>query len=113
MLDDLRAARWIRPRVAEAAPQDARERQAQLPGEIPDFVLPIVDQVAAGFTVLTFSERLADGQHAPADAVPGIDDGDLCAAEEEIAGGGETGEPRADDEHLNASEIAGHICSTR
>ena len=69
-----------------------------------DLGLLLVDHVAAGFGVLLLDESVAQRPDAAADAVSRFDDGDLGAAGQQIARGGEAGESRAGDENRHAAQ---------
>ena len=103
-LHDLRLAGSIGADVPEAAAQDACELQPQVGGELADFVLLLVDHVAAGFGVLPLGKAVADRPHAPANAIARVHDGDLGAQRGEIARGREPREARAGHQDRRASK---------
>ncbi len=98
---EARSSRSILPHVPPAVAQDARQGEAQLLAEGADLALGFVDQVAAGFRVLSLDEAVADGPHAAADALARVNHRDGGAERGQIARRGQPGEPGADDEDGN------------
>ena len=72
-----------------------------------------VNQIAAGFRVLPFRERLTDGPDPSAEPWPRVNDRDSSAVIDEITGGGQTRKPGAHHEDMNVIQRAAHCCSTR
>jgi hypothetical protein len=99
-------------RVAPAS-ADPRERQPQLFRELPDLVLPVVNQIAARLGVLLLDERIANRPHSSADPVACVGDGNLGPVADQVAGRHQAGQPRADDKDLDAVQGSAHCCSTR
>ena len=94
-LHDARTIAAVLAHVAEPAAQDRRQLQTELAGELANLALATVDHVAAGLGVLPLLEAVAHREHATADAVAGVDDGDLCAHGDQIACRGEAGQTGA------------------
>ncbi len=81
-----------RTQVAEALAKNPGERQPQFAGQLADFLLRLVDHVAAGFGVLAVRKAVADGPDAAAHAVARLDDGHRRAHGREVVSRGESGE---------------------
>ena len=96
--DDLRTTRAIRARVAEAALENFRERQAQFVRQRAHFLVVGVNHVAACLGVLPLGEAVVQRPHTTADAVARLDDGHCGAAGHQVVRRGKAGEPRAGDE---------------
>jgi hypothetical protein len=74
----------------------------QLLAQVADFVLRLIDHVAAGFGVMALGEAVPDGPDAAAHPVAGVDDGYRRPGRREVVGCGEAGEAGACDEHADA-----------
>jgi hypothetical protein len=82
-------------------------------GQLPDFALAFVDEIAAGFGMLAVDEGIAHSEYAAADTVAGVDHSNVCAVQHQVASGRQSGQPRSGNQHPNAAERAGrHTCST-
>ena len=88
----------IVPDVGEAPAENPGQLQLVFGDEAADFLVPVVDQVAAGFGVLAVGKAVADGPDAAADAVARVEDGDMCAEIEEIVRRGQASQPGPGDD---------------
>ena len=110
-LGDARAIGAVLSHIAEPAAQDRRQLQTQLAGKLANLALSFVNHVAAGFSVLPLLEAVADRPHASADAVAGVNHGDLGAHFDQIARSGEAGQAGAGHYDRHAVQRPGTIVS--
>jgi hypothetical protein len=61
-------------------------------------ILLALDQIGAGFRVLSLEEAITDRVHAAANPIAGFDDNDGGTVRFEVARGGETRETRTGDD---------------
>src|SRR5687768_15963680 len=95
----------------ESARENLGRAQADLGDELADFGLALVDEVRSHLRVRAVKKRLARGEHAAADPIARIDDGDLRALLCKLASSCESGQPCAGDENGNAAHLASRLSS--
>ena len=97
--------------IAKTVLEDGREGQPEVFGQRDDGVLIGFDLIGAGFGVLAQPKARANGPDAPADAAARLDHRDVGAPSHEVAGGGQTGEPRARYQHRRSAQrsVSSHM----
>ena len=105
--DERHLAALVGTGVAKAVAENAHLGEAELVGEAADGVLFFVDQVAAGFGVLTVDEAVPEGPDPSADPVTCLHDGDGGAHGGEVASGHQPRE--AGSSHQHGGTAQAHI----
>jgi hypothetical protein len=111
--DETHSTGWLSSYVAKPTAQNGDELESKFLSQLPDFALALVDEIAAGFSMLAADEGVAHGEDAPADTIAGINDSYVRAVQHQVASSRQSGQPGSGNQHANAAERAGgHTCST-